>query len=78
MNITEIRKKEARPARRLWIGFPCPQCNGHTMKWRIVGAFPKEAIIADMMLIEGNSHPVIHGEYSYRIVRGNARPSFRE
>jgi len=33
------------------------------MKWRSGGDPPKEAIIEEMMLLEGNSHPVIHGEY---------------
>ncbi|MGB6066335.1 MAG: hypothetical protein WBG50_16150 [Desulfomonilaceae bacterium] len=63
MNSAEIRENEANEARRLWIGFVCPKCTRNTMKWRIGAAFPKEAIIEDMMLIEGNSLPVIHGEY---------------
>jgi hypothetical protein len=59
----EVRGDLAEKTRSLWIGFLCPKCNGHSMKWRGGGGHPKEAIVEDVMLIERNSHPVIHGEY---------------
>jgi len=63
MENTEVKKDLVEMTHRLWIGFRCPTCNGHSIKWRSGREHPKEAIIQDMMLIEGNWHPAIHGEY---------------
>ncbi len=71
----EVRGDLAEKTRRLWIGFLCPKCNGNSMKWRSGGGHPKEAIIEDVMLIERNSHPVIHGDYRDRLFGRDARSS---
>jgi predicted RNA-binding Zn-ribbon protein involved in translation (DUF1610 family) len=63
MNSAEVKQNRANEVRRLGIGFTCPKCKGHTMKWRSGGDSPREAIIEEVMLLEGNSHPVVHGEY---------------
>ena len=63
MKNTEVKENLGDKTRCLWIGFLCPKCNGHTMKWQSGGVHPKEAIIEDVTLIEGNSHAIMHGEY---------------
>jgi predicted RNA-binding Zn-ribbon protein involved in translation (DUF1610 family) len=63
MQYMEVRGDLAKESRRLWIGFVCPNCNGFGMKWRSGGQHPKEAIIEEVKIMEGNSHPILHGEY---------------
>jgi predicted RNA-binding Zn-ribbon protein involved in translation (DUF1610 family) len=62
MDRTTPSAKDVTP-RTTWIKFACPQCGGCELAWDSFDGAPKRAIIAEMLLVEGNSHPLLVGEY---------------